>query len=81
MLSRPKSRTVLSGKRTSQIVLPFLGPPLTLTTLPRRYAAGGLTEYRGIPLHVSRGVGMERGSAPQVRFLCPPEICLLTIRY
>jgi predicted MPP superfamily phosphohydrolase len=64
-----------------QIVLPLLGPPLTLTTLPRRYAAGGLTEYRGIPLHVSRGVGMERGSAPQVRFLCPPEICLLMIRY
>jgi predicted MPP superfamily phosphohydrolase len=64
-----------------QIVLPGLGPPLTLTKLPRRYAAGGLTEYAGIPLHVSRGSGMERGSAPQVRFLCPPEICLLTVRY
>jgi predicted MPP superfamily phosphohydrolase len=24
---------------------------------------------------------MERGSAPQVRFLCPPEICLLEVSY
>ena len=28
---------------------------------------------------VTRGVGMERGTAPQVRFLVPPEICLLTL--
>ena len=49
--------------------------------IPRRYAAGGLHDYEGIPLHVSRGVGMERGSAPQVRFLCPPEICLLEVTY
>lgn len=64
-----------------QIVFPFFGPPLTLTGIPRRYAAGGLHDYEGIPLHVSRGVGMERGSAPQVRFLCPPEICLLEVTY
>ncbi len=64
-----------------QIVLPFFGPPLTLTGLERPYAAGGLHDYHGIPLHVSRGVGMERGSAPQVRFLCPPEICLLDVTY
>jgi uncharacterized protein len=64
-----------------QIVVPFFGPPLTLTALERQYAAGGLQDYQGIPLHVSRGVGMERGSAPQVRFLCPPEICLLEVIY
>jgi len=64
-----------------QIVLPFFGPPLTLTRLPRRYAAGGLNDYAGVPLHVSRGAGMERGSAPQIRFLCPPEICLIEMRY
>jgi predicted MPP superfamily phosphohydrolase len=64
-----------------QVVLPFLGPPLVLTRLPRAYAAGGLTDYRGVPLHVSRGTGMERGSAPQLRFLCPPEICLIEVRY
>jgi predicted MPP superfamily phosphohydrolase len=64
-----------------QIVPPLLGPPLLLTRLPRRYAAGGLTDYRGVPLHVSRGTGMERGSAPQIRFGCPPEICLIEVRY
>ena len=63
-----------------QVVVPGYGPPLTLTRLPRRYA-GGLNDYGGIPLHVSRGIGMERITAPQVRFFCPPEICVLEIRY
>lgn len=62
-----------------QFVLPFFGPLVTASRLPRRYAAD-LNDFRGIPLHVSRGVGMERGFAPPVRFLCPPEICLLDVR-
>jgi uncharacterized protein len=72
---------VLAGHtHGGQVVLPFFGPPRTAMRLPRRYA-GGLHEYRGTPLHVSRGVGMERGFAPPVRFLCPPEICLLDVRF
>jgi len=63
-----------------QVVLPFFGPPLTLSRLPRRFAAD-LNDYEGIPLHVSRGVGMERGTAPQIRFLCPPEICIIDVWY
>jgi predicted MPP superfamily phosphohydrolase len=63
-----------------QVVLPFVGPPITLSRLPNRYA-GGLNDYRGTPLHVSRGIGRERGVAPQIRLLCPPEVCLLEIRY
>ena len=63
-----------------QVVIPFFGPPLTLSRLPRRYAAD-LHDYAGIPLHVSRGIGLERGTAPQIRFLCPPEICVLDVRY
>jgi predicted MPP superfamily phosphohydrolase len=61
-----------------QFVLPFIGPLVTASRLPRRYAAD-LNDYAGIPLHVSRGVGMERGFAPPVRFLCPPEICLVDL--
>jgi predicted MPP superfamily phosphohydrolase len=61
-------------------VLPFFGPIVTASRLPRRYA-GDLNDYRGTPLHVSRGVGMERGFSPPVRFLCPPEICLLDVRF
>jgi len=63
-----------------QVVIPFYGPPITLSRLPRRYA-GGLNDWQGTPLHVGRGVGMERGYAPAIRFLCPPEICVLEVRY
>lgn len=64
-----------------QVVLPWLGPPLTLSGVPRHIAAGGLHRYHGTPVRVSRGVGLERGAAPQIRFLCPPEVCVLTLRY
>jgi uncharacterized protein len=63
-----------------QVVFPFFGPVITKSRLPRRFASG-LGEYEGLPVHVSRGIGMERGTAPQIRFLCPPEICVLELRY
>jgi hypothetical protein len=63
-----------------QVVLPLFGPPITQMSLPRRYASG-LHDYRGIPLHVSAGIGMERGTAPQIRFNCPPEISVIDARY
>ena len=70
---------VLAGHtHGGQVVIPFFGPPRTASRLPRLYA-GGLNDYRGTPLHVSRGVGMERGFTPPVRFLCPPEICVLDL--
>ncbi len=71
---------VLAGHtHGGQVVVPFFGPPKTASRLPRRYA-GGLNDYRGTPLHVSRGVGMERGFEIPVRFLCPPEVCVLDLR-
>jgi hypothetical protein len=74
-----KPDLVLAGHtHGGQVVLPFFGAPYTKTNLPRRYASG-LHDYKGLALHVSAGVGMERGAAPQVRFLCPPEICLLEL--
>jgi predicted MPP superfamily phosphohydrolase len=63
-----------------QVVLPFFGPPYTKSRLPRSLASG-LGHYRGQALHVSAGIGMERGPAPQVRFRCPPEICLIDLVY
>jgi hypothetical protein len=72
---------VLAGHtHGGQVVLPFFGPLRTGTRLPRRYA-GDLHDFAGTPLHVSRGVGMERDFAPQVRFFCPPEICVLDVRF
>jgi predicted MPP superfamily phosphohydrolase len=71
---------VLAGHtHGGQVVLPFFGPPITASRLPRKFA-GGLHDFRGTPLHVSRGVGMERAFTPPVRFLCPPEICVLDVR-
>lgn len=61
-----------------QVALPFGGAPYTKSRLPMRYASG-LHDYRGILLHISAGIGMERGAAPQIRFLCRPEICMLEL--
>lgn len=62
-----------------QIVVPGFGPPMTLSRVPRKVAAGGLHTLSGNRLYVSRGVGCERGQAPRIRFLCPPEISLLEL--
>ena len=63
-----------------QVVLPWLGAPYTKSRLPPRYASG-LNDYGGVPIHVSAGIGMERGTAPQIRFLCPPELSVLDVTY
>jgi predicted MPP superfamily phosphohydrolase len=62
-----------------QIALPFYGAPITLSRLPRRMARG-VHVWNGTRFHVSAGVGMERELAPQVRFLCRPEVCLLRVK-
>lgn len=63
-----------------QVVLPMIGAPYTKSRLPRSLASG-LGAYRGQALHVSAGIGMERGAAPQLRFGCPPEICVVDVVY
>jgi len=80
---RPNSRVdlVVAGHtHGGQVVLPLVGPPIVLSPLPRSIAAGGLHALDGNALYVSRGVGMERGQAPRIRFLCPPEITVLTLQ-
>ena len=61
-----------------QVQLPFFGPLWTLTDIPRVYADDFLPFGRGV-LSVSRGIGMERGEAPRLRFLCRPELRLITL--
>lgn len=62
-----------------QVRLPFLGPLVTYSQVPRAWAAGVTDLGVGRTLVVSRGVGMERGAAPRLRFLCRPEIVIIRL--
>jgi len=62
-----------------QVALPFFGPPITLTQVPRAWASGRTQLDAGRTLIVSRGVGLERGYAPRLRFLCPPQIVIIDL--
>ena len=61
-----------------QVRLPFIGPLLTSSQLGRRFVMG-LYKIGRTHLYISRGIGLEGLSAPRVRFLCPPEMTLITI--
>lgn len=71
--------TIAGHTHGGQVRIPFFGPPITLSRVPRRVAGGGLSDMDGRRLYVSRGLGSERGLAPRIRFLAPPEVSLLTL--
>ena len=67
---------VLSGHtHGGQIVLPFLGAPMTLSRVCTRHHPSGWVPNRRAPLLVSRGVG---GDIP-LRFNCPPEVLIVRL--
>lgn len=61
-----------------QVRLPFYGALVTLSKFGKQYEAG---EYhRGeTTLYVNRGIGMEGGIAPRIRFLCRPELAIIDV--
>ena len=63
-----------------QVQLPGLGPLLTMSKVPRDWASGRTDLDDGRVLVVSKGIGLERGYAPRVRFLCPPEIVIIDLK-
>ena len=70
---------VLAGHtHGGQIAVPGFGPIITLSALPREHASG-LSRYEGVPLYVSRGIGVEGPPAPPVRLFCPPEVTILSL--
>lgn len=62
-----------------QVRLPGLGPIVTLSRVPRDWAAGVTRIDDDRTLIVSRGVGLERGPAPRLRFLCRPELVFVDL--
>lgn len=61
-----------------QVRLPWFGALLPDRDLVGEYQAG-LNEYGKSLLYVNRGIGMEGGNAPRVRFCCRPEVAVIDI--
>jgi hypothetical protein len=61
-----------------QLRLPFLGPLLRIVR-EGHYFDQGLHDLPGGHLYVHRGIGMEGGRIPRVRFRCRPEVALIEI--
>jgi len=61
-----------------QVRLPFYGALITLCSTGKRYEMG-LYREGGMIAYTNRGIGMEGGAAPRIRFLSPPELALFTI--
>lgn len=62
-----------------QIRVPFFGPPLTFSAVPRDWARGFHQTPAG-PLNVSAGIGAEHhGNMPAIRVNCPPEMTLIEL--
>jgi hypothetical protein len=61
-----------------QVRLPLYGALVTFSRYGKRYEAGRYTVGE-TTLYVNRGVGLEGGIAPRVRFLCRPEIAVFDI--
>ena len=61
-----------------QIAMPFYGALITMSKFGKKYEAGMYTVGDTI-LYVNRGIGMDGGPAPRVRFLARPEITVFEI--
>lgn len=61
-----------------QVALPVYGALMTLAKYGKKYEAGRY-DVDGTVLYINRGIGMEAGHAPRVRFLARPEITVYNI--
>jgi len=68
--------TLAGHTQGGQVRIPWVGPLVTDTHLGRRFA-DGLVSLPGGLMFVTRGIGTTR---IPIRFLCPPEAVLLTLR-
>jgi predicted MPP superfamily phosphohydrolase len=61
-----------------QVALPFYGALMTLSRHGKKYESG-FYKAGNMDLYISRGIGMEGGKAPRVRFWARPEITVFDI--
>jgi len=61
-----------------QVALPFYGALVTVSRHGKRFERG-LYKVGSTHLYVNRGIGMEGGPAPRVRFLARPEIAVIEL--
>lgn len=79
-LGENKADLLIAGHtHGGQVRIPLLGPLLTFSAIPRSWTAGKTRIAPGKTLIVSRGLGMERHTAPRLRFLCRPELVIVNV--
>jgi len=61
-----------------QVALPLYGALVTFSAFGKKYESG-LFQEGATAMYVNRGIGMEGGPVPRVRFLARPEITLYEI--
>jgi predicted MPP superfamily phosphohydrolase len=61
-----------------QVALPFYGALITFSKYGKKYEAGLYREGETW-LYVNRGIGMEGGNAPRVRFWARPEVTIIEV--
>jgi predicted MPP superfamily phosphohydrolase len=61
-----------------QVRLPFYGA-LYASSLYGKAFESGRRQVGNLTLYVARGIGLEGGGAPRIRFNCPPEVVLWEI--
>ena len=61
-----------------QVRLPFYGALITFSRYDKKYEAGFYQIGKTV-MYVNRGIGMEGGKAPRVRFLDRPEVTVIEV--
>jgi len=79
LLDLPVDLCLAGHTHGGQIRLPWLGPLVTMSRVPRAWARG-FREVEKIRLNVSAGIGCEHTDGiPPMRFNCRPEMTLITL--